>query len=144
MIGYLRDLLFRDFWLKLFSLALAVLIWFTVASIRREGKDVSAIPAFSNNTVERTFYNLPVEVVATAADVRSFKVEPTEVHVRVRGEARLVEQLHAEDIHALVDLTGIEAARALTKRIQISTPPGITYDSVEPTMEAQVTVPPKW
>ena len=30
MIAFLRNLFFKDFWLKLFSLALAVLIWFTV------------------------------------------------------------------------------------------------------------------
>ena len=33
----MRDLIFKDFWLKLFSLALAVLIWLTVSfAIQRE------------------------------------------------------------------------------------------------------------
>ncbi len=30
MIEFLRNLILEDFWLKLFSLALAVLIWLTV------------------------------------------------------------------------------------------------------------------
>jgi hypothetical protein len=30
MMLFLRQLVLQDFWLKLFSLALAVLIWFTV------------------------------------------------------------------------------------------------------------------
>ena len=33
MIAFLRNLLLEDFWLKLFSLALAVLIWFTVTFV---------------------------------------------------------------------------------------------------------------
>jgi uncharacterized membrane-anchored protein len=34
---WLRDLIFKDFWLKLFSLALAILIWIVVTvAIRKE------------------------------------------------------------------------------------------------------------
>ena len=37
MIAFLRNLFFEDFWLKLFSLALAVLIWLTVTFASQKG-----------------------------------------------------------------------------------------------------------
>ena len=33
MISFLHDLVFKDLWLKFFSLGLAVLIWFTVSLV---------------------------------------------------------------------------------------------------------------
>ena len=141
MIRLLRNLLLQDFWLKLFSLALAVLIWLTVSfAIRKEVSPATVLA--SSHTEERTYYNIPVKVVSTASDVRSFKVNPTEVQVSVRGESRLLEGLQTDDIRAIVDLTGIESARALSKRIDVTTPAGITFLQVVPN-EVDVIVPPK-
>jgi YbbR domain-containing protein len=129
MIGSLRKLLFEDFWLKLFSVALAVLIWLTVSFAQSGG----GRNFFANASVpEQTFENIPVLVVSEAADVRNFKVNPNEVEVTVRGEAKLLQDLQARDIRALVDLTGIESARSLRKEIQVTTPRGITLVQVVP------------
>ena len=50
MILFLRDLAFKDFWLKLFSLALAVLIWATVKiNIRKEEAPPAAPAAVTTN-----------------------------------------------------------------------------------------------
>jgi YbbR domain-containing protein len=139
MIFFLRNLLLRDFWLKLFSLALAVLIWLTVAFTQSGG----GRGFFANHTSpEQTYYNIPVLVVSSAADVRSFKVNPSEVAVTVQGQAKLLHNLQARDIRALVDLTDIESARGLRKRIEVTTPPGITFVQVVPN-EVDVLVPPK-
>jgi hypothetical protein len=45
-------------------------------------------------------------------------------------------------IHAVLDLTGIGSALDLRKRVEVSTPAGITRVRVEPE-EVQVTFPPK-
>jgi YbbR domain-containing protein len=141
MIHLVRNLLLRDFWLKLFSLALAVLIWLTVSfAIRKEVSPATALA--SARTEERTYYNIPVKVMSTASDSRGFKVSPTEVQVSVRGESRLLEKLQGDDIRAIVDLTGIEAARALSKRVEVTTPAGISFLRVVPN-EVDVIVPPK-
>ncbi len=139
MIAFLRDLIFRDFWLKLFSLALAVLIWVTVSFAQSgEGRNF-----FANRAVpEQTYYNIPVLVMSSAADVRSFRVNPSEVEVTVRGETKLLHGLQAKDIRALVDLTDIESARGLHKRIEVTTPPGVTFVQAVPD-EVEVIVPPK-
>jgi YbbR domain-containing protein len=140
MIRFLRDLLFRDVWLKLFSLALAVLIWLTVSfAIKKEGSPVTALTLVPE---ERTFSNLPVLVMSSAQDVRDFKVRPSVVEVTVRGEARSVRELQNKDIRVIVDVTGIETAQDLKKRIEVTTLAGISLVRVAP-QQVEVIFPPK-
>lgn len=140
MITFLRDLVLRDFWLKLFSLGLAILIWITVSLAI--WKEISPPLAPSVTAEERPFYHVPVLIVSSAADVRNFKVSPGEVDVTVKGETEIVRKLEANEIRAWVDLTGIESASKLRKRIDISTPPGVSLERVSPE-EVQVLEPPK-
>jgi YbbR domain-containing protein len=139
MILFLRNLFFRDFWLKLFSLVLAILIWLTVSFVQSGG----GRNFFTNGAIpEQTYYNIPVLVMSSAADVRDFKVSPSVVEVIVRGEARSLKDLQTKDIRALIDLTGIESSRGLRKRIEVTTPAGITLVQVIPD-EVEVIVPSK-
>ena len=140
MITFLRDLVLRDFWLKLFSLGLAILIWITVSLAI--WKEISPPLAPSVTAEERPFYHVPVLIVSSAADVRNFKVSPGEVDVTVKGETEIVRKLEANEIRAWVDLTGIESASKLRKRIDISTPPGVSLERVSPE-DVQVLEPPK-
>jgi hypothetical protein len=140
MIIFLRHFFFRDFWLKLLSLAIAVMIWFTVWFAIR--KDVAPGASLAGPISEQTYFNIPVQVIFSAGDVRSVKVDPITVEVQVRGEARVLQGVKPDDIHAVVNLTGIEAARGLRKRIDISTPTGVTLVQVEPN-QVDVIVPPK-
>lgn len=131
MIAFLRNLLLEDFWLKLFSLALAVLIWFTVTFVSQ--KEV--------RTDTRVFFNLPVTVLSAAEDVRNFKVSPSEVQVTVQGDGETLQNLQSKDIRVMVDLTGVMAARELRKRVEVSAPAGVTHLRVAPE-EVQVIFPP--
>ena len=140
MILLIRNLLFRDFWLKVFSLVLAILIWLTVWHFFIS-QDVSPAGVLGRaGTEERTFANIPVLVISAAADVRDFKVSPGEVTIKVRGELwklqALEKKMHddpqARDIRALVDLTGIEPVRGTRKKIVVTTPPDITFKQAEP------------
>lgn len=130
MIYYIRELITKDFWLKLFSLALAVLIWFTISfAIQKQ------VPVVGNPTTsfyQITFYNVPVVVLASASDVKEIQVVPKEVEVTVQGAAELLKQLKADEIQAMVDLTGVESAQDMRKRIKVSSPPGITHVRVVP------------
>jgi YbbR domain-containing protein len=129
-MNFLRDLLFRDFWLKLFSFVVAVLIWFTVAfAIRHE------VPPIGNLTLraqQMTFFNVPVVVVSAASDVHDFRVDPKTVTVTVQGEPRVLDKIETKDIRAMIDLTGTESGKDLRKRIEVSTPAGVTHVRVIP------------
>ena len=140
MITFLRDLFFHDFWLKLFSLALAVLIWLTVAFAIK--KEASPVVALTVPLQEMAFSNLPVVVMSSAQDVRSFKVSPDQVEVTVQGETKTLRGIQAKDIRVIVDLTDIEAAQALKKRMDVSMPAGISLVRVVPS-EVQVVFPPR-
>ncbi|HVV02073.1 MAG TPA: CdaR family protein [Verrucomicrobiae bacterium] len=130
MFLFLRDLIFHDFPLKLFSLVLAILVWVTVTfAIRKEGV---VAPGVRYSLAERTFYTLPVAVLSSAEDVHRFKVSPSEVTVTVQGDPQAFENLQSKDIKVLVDLTGIKTANELRKKIEVSTPPGISRVRVDP------------
>ncbi len=134
----LRDWITKDFGWKLFSLFLAVAIWLTVHQIYEEpGR--SAAPAIGSSV---TFDNLPVLIVATAADVHDFRVAPTTVKVTVSGPAEVMARLQANDLRAVVDLTEIESARDLHRVVEVSSPPGVTLVSVDPPKVA-IIPPPK-
>jgi len=119
MIKYFRDLFFNDLWLKLFSLALAVLIWLTVSLAVQKRPEV------------RTFSKLPVLTMSAMGDVR-MRIRPALVDVTVQGERTLLSELRGNDILVRVDLTGIKPGDSVKKRIEVSTLAGITLVSVEP------------
>jgi len=132
MIDSLRNLVVKDFWLKLFSLALAVLVWkFVNEAVKKQLPPARATEALQP-LQRQTFLRLPVVVMSSASDVRSLRVDPSEVAVTIQGDPDLVEKVLARDIHPMVDLTGVESARDLRKRIDVATPPGITYVRVDP------------
>ena len=138
MITFLRNLFFKDFWLKLFSLGLAILTWFTVSfAIRNE---VSPIGSLTLTTQQMTFFNVPVVVMSAASDVHNFRVDPKEVTVTVQGEPRVLEKIGSKSIRAMIDLTGTDAAGDVSKRIEVSTPAGVTHVRVIP-QEVKVIFP---
>ena len=140
MITFLREFCTKDLGLKLLSLGLSILIYWAV-SIFALRTDQRTMQSLALSAGYRVFPKLPVLVMSSAADVRQFKVSPEEVTVTVQGAPELLARLENREIRALVDLTGMEAGRDLTKRIEISVPAGVTQVRVVP---AEVRVfPPK-
>jgi YbbR domain-containing protein len=133
----MRDWITRDFGWKLVSLFLAVAIWLTVHKMYEEPRSSGTA---AGSTV--TFDNLPVLIVSTAADVHDFRVAPTTVKITVSGSAEVMARLQANQVRPVVDLTDIESARDLHRLVDISTPPGVTLVSVDPSRVA-VIPPPK-
>ena len=141
MIKFLRHVFVDDFWLKLFSLLLALLFWMTV-SFAIQQKETLPMPALSLTSEVRRFFNVPVQIVSSTADVRSFKVTPDHVELKVQGDAPVIENLRSKDVRAMVDLTGFETFPILRRPIEVSAPAGVTILNVLP-QEAQVVPPPK-
>lgn len=135
----MRDFLTKDTGWKLFSLGLAVILYFTVRAVRQSSGDTGR-PLEVRAT--HTYRGVPVLVMSSASDVRAFKVSPATVQVTVRGRPEILTQLQEEDLRVTVDLTGIEAAQNLKKRVHVSAPPGITLVEVVPA-EVNVVIPPK-
>jgi len=99
------------------------------------------VPPLPPSPVAMMFTNLPVLIVSAAADVREFHVTPNAVTVTVSGQPEIMAALQMDQVHALVDLTDIEAARNLQRRVDITTPAGVTLVNVNPA-EVNVVIPP--
>lgn len=140
MIAFLRHLIFHDILLKLFSLALAILIWLTISFAIR--KEVPSVAAFVPHTSQQATFVLPVMVLSSADIPRDLSLNPKVVQVTVEGDAKRIQALQKNELRAIVDLSGIEAAHDLVKRIEISKPAGVTEVRVLP-QEVKIIIPPK-
>lgn len=125
----MRDIFTKDFGWKLFSLVLAFAIWLTVQAVREDPRPNGLA---SSGWTTRTFRNLPVLAVSAASDVRTFVVKPVSVEVTVGGRPDVISTLTEKEIRVTVDLTDIESAKDLRKRVDVATPPGITFVLAEP------------
>jgi YbbR domain-containing protein len=132
----IRDLFIKDWGWKLFSVILAAAIWLTVHKILVP--NVSTASATVNPV---TYGNLPVFIVSSAADVHFYRVAPSTVKVTVSGTPEAIAVLQANQIRATVDLTDIDSARDLKRRVDVSVPSGVTLISVDP-LKVGVIIPP--
>jgi hypothetical protein len=97
--------------LKCFSLLLAALIW---------------------STSQRNFGPLPITVMTEAADLRAFRVVPSEVTVTVAGRPEALQSLSSRDIQVFVNLVDVVDTAGLIKKIDVFPPTGITVLKVNP------------
>jgi hypothetical protein len=125
MIVFARNLVVKDFWLKLFSLALAILIWLTVRFSINGETSTSPLLALLGHAADETVVTVPVRVPVSGA--QTFKVDPTEIQVTLRGDPKILKSLRSEEIRAQVDLTGVETASGLLRPIEVVLPQGISY-----------------
>lgn len=130
MRQFLRNLIFGDWLLKVFSIALAVLTWLAVSfSLRQKPVEVHGNP----NLSEQPYYDVPITIVSGNSDVQGFKTKPSEVDVvTVQGEKDVINKLERRHIRLQVDVTGETLTNGLRRRIDVVTPPGVTCMRVLP------------
>ncbi|HMP82002.1 MAG TPA: CdaR family protein [Verrucomicrobiota bacterium] len=133
----MRELITKDIGWKIFSLALAVIIWLTVRTVSQEAPRETGV---LGDWQTRTFTQVPVLVISAAAEVREFEIVPQTVDLEVSGRPDIMASLQPRDIQPVIDLTEIEYARSLRKRVTVSAPPGVTLVWVKPA-EVNVGVP---
>lgn len=130
----LREIFFRDFGWKLFSLLLAAFIWVTVHKIIEEPQALG-VPA-----ITATYGQLPVLIVATAADMHLYRVKPDHASVTVSGPADIMSTLQENEIRVTVDLSRYDPASGMTQPVDVSVPGGVTLVRVNP-MKVDVIAP---
>ena len=124
----MRDLFLKDPGWKLLSLFLAVGIWLTVHNILNE----AGSPEKPDTQRTNIYSNQPVRIVSANSDVHSYRVVPDEVTVTLIGPADLMADLQASQIHAVVDLSGSNVAREVTRDVEVSPPARVTLIGVDP------------
>jgi YbbR domain-containing protein len=133
----MRDWIIKDLGWKFFSVVLAVAIWLTVYKIRSESESASPGVGIQEPA---TFNNIPILIVSSAADVRDYHVSPATVTVTVSGAPDDIAKLHADQVRAFVDLTGIDVGN-LHRHVDVTMPSGLSLVNVDP-REVDVVVPP--
>lgn len=124
----MRDLFIKDWGWKLFSLLLAVVIWFTVHRILNE----SATPAAASGVSTLTYGNLPVTLVSASLDVREYRLLQPTISVTVNGSSEVIGKLQANQIRAIVDLADTNSVNSEKLRVDVSVPAGVTVVSLIP------------
>jgi len=104
MIVFARNLVVKDFWLKLFSLALAILIWLTVWFSSHGETSTSPWLALLGRSPDETVVTVPVRL--PAGTTQNFSAQPAEVQVTLRGDPKKLKALRSQDIRAQVDPGG--------------------------------------
>jgi YbbR domain-containing protein len=133
-----RDWITTDLTWKLLSLILAVALWITIHKLREAPEAV--VPFATVNTI--TFTNLPVLAVSTSADVHNAQIVPNLISVKVSGPSDIMAGLQKNEIHAMVNLTGIDSARGLRLNLDVSTPPGVAVGEIDPPRVSVTISPP--
>jgi hypothetical protein len=123
----LRDYILHNFWLKLLSLGLATLTWFTIMAVQRNIRLGQAGTALS-----RTLSRQRIIVLKSATDMREFRILPAEVNVTVSAHAGSLQKLTEKDLQVYVNLTEVPDVEVLTKKVQVYVPEGVSLAEVNP------------
>lgn len=100
----LRHLVFHNFWIKFFSLALATAIWFAIKYVIQADLNPPQTPVL--NPAQRSF-SLAINVLTQPGDARIFKITPDNVVLTIDGESAVLRKYANRDFKAYVDLTAI-------------------------------------
>jgi hypothetical protein len=119
----LRAYVQNNFWLKLFSLFLATLIWFSVRFYSKQGFPFTRNPLSLFST--REFVGVPVRVITPPDQTGSFKAQPAYVDVTVSGDKNMLHDMATREILVFVNLQSGAARRAGSNEVQVYTPPGV-------------------
>jgi len=135
---YLKELLFNNWHLKLFSLALAISLWALIAQ----------------DSTSEVFFDVPVEYQNVPENTEVMTEAEKIVEVRLRGPSTLIRELSAKDISTVIDLGQIPVNGDATVHLNaqhVRTPFGVEVVrvrpsqvriSLEPTLSAELVVLP--
>ncbi|HKQ38961.1 MAG TPA: CdaR family protein [Verrucomicrobiae bacterium] len=126
---YIHRHISNNYWLKLFSLVLATLIWFVISSNFRSAETPLKLAPLRPGS-SRDFRR-PVVVMMPARNVQPFQVEPAEVTVKVLGEQAVLNKLRDDDIEVYVNLMNVQNPHG-SYRVEVGHPRELTIQQVWP------------
>ena len=125
----LRDSILNNFWLKVFSLLLATLIWFAVHSnLQLEAR----FPLGPLHPPQTRDFQLPVSFLASPSQTHAYRLVPPQVTVKLHGDETTLKRITAHDIQAYVRLTSAPVSKGWFL-VEVNGPRGIEIQQVLPT-----------
>jgi hypothetical protein len=117
----LRSLILHNFWLKLFSLALATVIWLAIHN-----------SIHSDVNLSQFYIRVPVTVQTAPGDNRIFRITPEEVVVVAVGKDTASFQATRKAIRVFLDLTHFNARQSVAEELVTVAPPSISVMETRP------------
>jgi hypothetical protein len=126
----LRHLIFHNFWLKFFSIALGTVIWMAVRySIDH---DFTLIEPGEGQNLTKESIRVPISVVSLPGDTRTFKLTPDAALLTVVGEAAVLHGPERRDIRIFVDLTDFHSRTASLEELRAYVPQAVDVLDFKP------------
>lgn len=123
-----RDLFLENFWWKLFSLLIAMIVWSTY---HINGGSFSLSSLYEDTTPTR-FPNYRPRILTRQGDKHRYQILPEEVTITVSGRRDDVLEMNVRDILVYVDLQEFVVGSTNPLPVQVRTPAGIILSSVKP------------
>src|SRR5687768_9736590 len=108
-----RDYILHNFWWKVTSVLLAIIVWMVVNGTTGAG---DALPRD-----RRTFRNHTLSLMRESTDKRPIRITPSEVEVVVSAPIGEATRLRESDIQTFVDMSDVDE-RTDTVRIRVFVP----------------------
>ena len=121
----LRHLILHKFWLKLFSIVMATVIWLGIHYSIHEEMNI-------NQSLRSEYIRVPVSIKTTVGDKRVFRITPDEVVVTAVGEDDALLRATRKDIRVNLDLTDFNATQPTSKQLMAEAPPDIKVLAISP------------
>jgi len=116
---YLKELLFNNWYLKLFSLILAAALWALIAQ----------------ESTSEVFFEVPVEYQNVPRDTEVIADSAKTIEVRLRGPSTLIREISAKDISTVIDLEKMQMSGETTVNLNaqhVHTPFGVEVVRLTP------------
>jgi len=117
-----RDYILHNFWWKVTSLLLAIIVWLVVSA-----------ETSRNDAMMRTLFfpKHALAVMRDSTDKRPIRVTPTEVDVTVKVPLTEGTRINDADIQTFIDLSDVDASHKKA-RIRVYVPRGVRLESIDP------------
>jgi YbbR domain-containing protein len=135
-----QDLILRNFWLKLFSVALATVIWLSIHYGVENESTLNRLGV--NHLLAQEYIRVPVTVMTAPGDHRAFKIVPNEVFVIAMGEEAALRRAMNRNFKVTVDLTDFHSAQPTAMELQSEAPADVTVEEISPSMVTVEQTPP--
>jgi YbbR domain-containing protein len=126
-----RDLVLHNFWWKLLSLLVAVLMWLTIQTAFRRDQSLRESPVVNSDT--RDFSLVPVKILTSTPNVYHYAADPASVAVEISGSVDDLAQLQEKQVHAFVDVTDAGDEKQFRRAIQVEVPGNLKVENLKPT-----------
>jgi YbbR domain-containing protein len=123
-----RDLVLYNFWWKLLSLLVAVLMWLTIQTALRRDENLRAAPVV--DSVTRSFSTVPITLLTSTKNLNHYHVSPPTVEVEISGAREDLAKLQEKDVHAFVNISEVGDEKQFRRPIEAQVPGDLKIEHV--------------